>query len=123
MDHTPGTDFSDLGEVYEFTWNQFHVKGWGERDFEGHAPVAMHNTTGCAVTLKWLLLDSQSTVDLIANAKMLVNIRKVRGKYSKRVHVNSGVKIVDRVGDLPGYGNVWYKPTGTTKKFRIVFDS
>ena len=39
---------------------------------------------------------------------------------------------MDRVGDLPGYGTVWYKPTGitniflmsmATKKFRVVFDS
>ena len=30
-------DFSDLGEDKEFTWNQFHVKGWGAQDFEGHA--------------------------------------------------------------------------------------
>ena len=40
----------------------------------------MHNNTGHAVPLMWLLLDSQSTVELIANEKMLVNIRTVRGK-------------------------------------------
>ena len=40
----------------------------------------MHNNTGRAVPLTWLLLDSQSMVDLIANAEMLVNIRTVRGK-------------------------------------------
>ena len=50
-------------------------------------------------------------MDLIANPKMLVNIRKVRGEDAIRVHCNSRVKIVDRVGDLPGYGTVWYKPT------------
>ena len=37
----------------------------------------MHNTTGCVVPLTWLLLESQLTMDLIANAKMLVKIRKV----------------------------------------------
>ena len=60
------TDFSELGKDGEFTWHQFHVKEWGVRDFEGHTPVAMQNATGQPVTLKWLLLDSQSTVDLIA---------------------------------------------------------
>ena len=38
---------------------------------------------------------------------------------------------MDRVVDLPGYGTVWYKPTGianillmlrATKKFWVVFD-
>ena len=62
----------------------------------------MHNTTGLAVPLTWLLLNSQLTVDLIANEEMLVNIRTVRGKDTIRVHCNSRVKIVDRVGDLLG---------------------
>ena len=47
--------------------------------------MAIHNTTGCAVPLTWLLLDSQSTVDLIVNVKILVKIRKVRDEYTIRV--------------------------------------
>ena len=94
--------------------------------------MAIHNATGRAVPLTWLLLGSQSTVDLIANPKMMVNIRKVRGEDDIWVQCNSGVKIVDRVGDLPGYGTVCYEPTGianilsmsrVTKKFRVIFDS
>ena len=82
--------------------------------------------------LTWLLLDSQSTVDMIANNKMLVNIRKVRVEDSIRVHCNSVSKIFNRVGDLPGYGTVWYEPTGianilsmsrATKKFPVTLDS
>ena len=49
---------------------------------------------------------------MIANPKMLVNISKVQGKDAIRVHCNIRVKILDRVGDLSGYGTVWYKPTG-----------
>ena len=39
---------------------------------------------------------------------------------------------MDRIGKLPGYGTVWYEPTGianilsmsrATKKFRVIFDS
>ena len=63
---------------------------------------------------------------------MLLNRTKLRGKYAIRLHRNSGVKIVDRVGDLPGYDTGWYEPTGiaiilsmsrATKQFRIVFES
>ena len=71
----------------------------------------MHNNTGQAVPLTWLLLDSQSKVDLIANPRLLLNIRKVRSKDAIRVHCNSGFKVVDIVDDLPGYGTVWYEPT------------
>ena len=99
-------DFSELGEDDKFTWHQFHVKGWGARYFEGHAPMAMHNATGRAVLLVWLLLDSKSMVDLILNPKMLLNVRKMWGKDAIRVHCNSGANILDRFGDLPGYGTV-----------------
>ena len=71
----------------------------------------MHNATGRSVPLTWLLIESQLTVDLIANPKILLNIRKVQVKDAIRIHCNSGVKILDRAGDLPGYGNVWYEPT------------
>ena len=102
VDVPSGTDFSELGEDDEL----------GTQEFEGHAPLAMHNATGRVVPLTWILLDSQSTVDLIANPIMLLNIRKVRSEEAIHVHYNSGVKVVDRVGDLPGYRNVWYEPTG-----------
>ena len=65
--------------------------------------MAMHNATGRAVPLTWLLLDSQLTMDLITNEKNILNIRKVRGDNTTRVHCNSRVKIVHRVGDLPVY--------------------
>ena len=126
------TDFSELGEDDEFTWNQLHVEGWGARDFEEHATVVMHNNTGRAVPLTWTLLDSQLTVDLIANPRMLLNIRKLRSEDAISVHCNSGVKVVERDGDLPGYGTVWYEPTlitnnlsmsRATNKFRGIFDS
>ena len=127
-----GIDFSELGKDNEFEWNQFHVKGWGLQDFEGHVPVATKNSTMRSVPLTWLLLDSQLTVDLIANPKMLLNIRKVRSEDTIRVHCNIGAKIVDRVGNLHGYGTVWYEPSWmtnillmsrATKKFWVVFDS
>ena len=94
--------------------------------------MTIHNATGRALPLTWILLGSQLTADLIANPKMLFNIRKVLGEDAIQVHCNSRVKIVDRVSDLPGYGTVWYKPTGianilsisrATKKFRVVFNS
>ena len=94
--------------------------------------MAVHKATGCVVPLTWILLDSHSTVYLIANPKIMVNISKVRVKYAIWVHCNSGSKIVDRVGDLPGYVTVWYKPTGIAKilsmsraknKCRVVFNN
>ena len=70
--------------------------------------MVMHKNTGWAVPLKWILLDSQSTVDLITNPRMLLNIRRVRSEDAILVHCNSGVKVADSIGNLPDYKNVWY---------------
>ena len=101
-----GKYFNELGKDEKFMWHQSHAKGWVARGFELHIPVAMHNATGQAVPLTWLLLDSQLMMDLIANPNVLMNIRKVRSEDAICVHCNSGVKVVDWVGDLPGYGTL-----------------
>ena len=59
--------------------------------------VVMQNETGRAGTLKWLLLDRQSTMDLIAKPRMLLNIRRVWSEEAIRVHCNRGVKVVNRI--------------------------
>ena len=51
VDVQSGINFSEMGEDDEFTWHHFHVEVWRARYFEGHTPVAMHNTTGRAVPL------------------------------------------------------------------------
>ena len=111
MDVPSGSDLSELEKDDEFTWHSFHVKGWEAQDFEGNAPMDTNNSTGQAVPFTWILLEIQSTMNLIANPNMLLNIKKVREKDAIRVHCNSRVKIVYRVGDLPGYGTVWRKLT------------
>ena len=58
-----------------------------------------------------LILDNQLAVDLIVNPKMLVNTRTVRYEDAIWFHCNSGAKVLNQVGKLPGYENVWYKPT------------
>ena len=81
--------------------------------------------------LTQLLLGSQSTVELIPNPRILLNTRRVPSKDAMRVHCNIRVKVVDRIGEFPGYGTVWYEPTGianilsmskATNKFRVIFD-
>jgi hypothetical protein len=56
----------------------------------------------------WILLDSQSTADILCNPNLLTNIRYA-GK-SINIHCNAGTSIAIQVGTLKNYGEVWFNP-------------
>ena len=95
---------------------------FSDDDYEGFAFVQdvncnMNNKAG--IPDSWILLDSQSTVDVFMNKKLLKNVL-------------AGVAIVNKVGDLAGYGTVWYYEAGIAnilslnnvkKKYHVTYDS
>jgi hypothetical protein len=61
------------------------------------------------IPASWMLQDNQSMIALFCNRKLLVNIRP------SSTHMNvccnaSGQCTTTMVGDLPGYGTIWYDP-------------
>ena len=82
------------------------------------------------VPSSWILLDNQSTIDVFYNKAILTNIRKVPTKMN--IHCNAGISTTNMVGDLAGYGIVWYHKNGianilslakVSREHSVKFDS
>jgi len=82
------------------------------------------------ILASWILLDSQSTVDVFSNKKFLTNIRD--SKWTLTLYCNARKAIITQKGDLKGYGSVWYYPQdianilslcNVEKKHKVTYDS
>ena len=58
----------------------------------------------------WILLDSQSTIDVFSNEKLLTNIHAT--STTMHIKCNAGSKSTNLRGTLSGYGEVWYFAEG-----------
>jgi hypothetical protein len=56
----------------------------------------------------WVLLDSESTISVFNNARLLRNIRV--SPTSVTVHTNGGTQVSSHIGDVPNFGPVWFNP-------------
>jgi len=73
-----------------------------DEDYEGFAfiqDITCNMNDKAMIPDSWMLLYSQSTVDIFMNKK-LKNIRDA--KISLLLHCNAGIATVSKVGDLPG---------------------
>ena len=97
-----------------------------------HSPEEKQSVCSKNLILKiWILLDSQSTVDVISNGDLLTKIHRV--KTTLRMRCNTGVKTTHFRGHhLSGYGWVWFYPERIANtlslsrvkgKYRVTFDS
>ena len=58
----------------------------------------------------WILLDNQTTVDVLSNKNLLNNVRNTNRDLA--ILLTGGKTTTSLVGDLPGYGTMWFHPGG-----------
>ena len=71
-----------------------------------------------------MILDSQSTCDVIINEAMVINIRDC--VMILVLQTQSGSCRITQIADLPGVGTVWYYPEGAANipsQYRMVVNS
>jgi hypothetical protein len=78
----------------------------------------------------WILLDSQSTVSVFKNRRLLTDIRDA--KEPLQVYTNGGIQTNSQVGRVRNFGDVWYNPeslanilsmSAVSKVCRITMDT
>ena len=101
--------------------------------FLNHANSRSQTTSSkvpSSIPITWILLDSQSTIDVFSNADLLSNIHPIN--TTMHIKCNAGTKSTNLRGFLSGYGWVWFFPAGIAnilslsrvkEKFRVTYDS
>lgn len=111
---------SSPGDVHELMFLQSNDRAGSRRSSSNRTPIPA----------TWILIDSQSTIDVFSNAELLTGIER----YNTTMHIrcNAGVKSTNLRGYMAGYGWVWYFPLGIANilslshvkdKYRVTFDS
>jgi hypothetical protein len=94
------------------------------------SPTGPNTSSKGGIPNTWILLDSQSTIDVFSSAKLLINI--YRSTTTMHIKCNAGSKSTNLRGTLPGYGEVWYFAEGIAnilslsrvkERFRVTYDS
>ena len=99
------------GDVVNAPSNKHHKSSAGNHKGVENAVYSANvlgQQSSSNINIDWCLLDNQSTVDIFCNAFYLSNIRTAPRNKQMHIHCNTGVLVVTKVGNLAGYGMVWY---------------
>ena len=82
---------------------------FAQTDEQADYHYTFHQATARSANLipdSWILLDSQSTVSVFKNSRLMSNIRP--STRTLQVHTNGGTQMSNHIGTVTNFGNVWY---------------
>ena len=97
------TQWLILGEAVEI--QEDHDTSW--QFMQDNRSVERHHSN---IPNTWVLLDSQSNVDIFVNCQLLRNICCANNHIY--IHTTAGVAHTNLIGDICSYGTVCYHPNG-----------
>eukprot|EP00536_Pseudo-nitzschia_multiseries_P018686 jgi/Psemu1/56796/gm1.56796_g len=71
----------------------------------------------------WILLDSESSLNLIVNPELVDNICQSPNNGFMNIHCNSGVSRTNMIADLLGFGTVWFYEDGLANVLSLALVS
>jgi len=86
------SDEEDIDFVFLMTGEGVQLAGQGNK--------------GGSIPKTWILLDSQSTIDVFSNPCLVWNIQPSREQMW--IHCTAGTTTTNLVADLLGYGTIWF---------------
>lgn len=110
--------------------NSGHVENEGSEVVESVMAHSFNDARAHEITDGSVGLDSISSVDVFGDKRLLANIRPVPKRM--KIICNADKTVVTKMGDLGGYGPVWYHPqaienilsiSNVQKRYKVRYDS
>jgi len=104
--------------------DKYYEGQFKDDDFEGivfaQKDVICNIQEKAGIPKTWILSDSQSTVDVFCNARLLNNVRDAKRQLV--LHCNAGTTIITKKGDLKKKGDL-LSLSNVSKIYRVTYDS
>ena len=90
--------------------SQPHIENDCSPSRSSNSHVSFGSSSQATIPRTWILLDNQLSVDIISNPALVTIIKT--SKHLITITSHAGSKMIHQEATLPGYGRVWFDPTG-----------